>query len=200
MTGIRRSLILIGLTGAVMIGASIPASATFADSAAVPHTVSTLTVAAPASVTVDDYCITTTTRTSTTTRRDPTTGVVTTTAYSSYVTSSDRSGSNVQGSTTTSTAGPGAYETTTTTDTTNTDLVVNMSWSASGSRGVSGYLVSAHLGDGSSIPMGQTDSVTTGGGARVDADYLGYQPSLSVTTLTSYGWTATSARTAVLAC
>ncbi len=50
MTGIRRGLILLGLTVAVVIGASIPASATFADAVAVTTTISTTTVAAPTNV------------------------------------------------------------------------------------------------------------------------------------------------------
>jgi hypothetical protein len=47
MNGIRRGLLLLGLTVAVIVGASIPASATFSDSVAVRPTVSTATVAAP---------------------------------------------------------------------------------------------------------------------------------------------------------
>ena len=47
MTGIRRGLILLGLTVAVVIGASVPASATFAEAVAVKTTISTTTVAAP---------------------------------------------------------------------------------------------------------------------------------------------------------
>lgn len=50
MTGIRRGLILLGLTVAVVIGASLPASATFADAVAVKTTISTATVAAPTNV------------------------------------------------------------------------------------------------------------------------------------------------------
>jgi hypothetical protein len=50
MTGIRRVLILIGLTLAIIVGASIPASATFAESVTVNSTVSTFTVQPPASV------------------------------------------------------------------------------------------------------------------------------------------------------
>jgi len=50
MNGIRRGLILAGLTVAVILGASIPASATFADSVAVRPTISTATVAAPGNV------------------------------------------------------------------------------------------------------------------------------------------------------
>lgn len=47
MNGIRRGLILLGLTVAVVIGASVPASATYADSVALGPTISTATVAAP---------------------------------------------------------------------------------------------------------------------------------------------------------
>jgi len=50
MTGIRRGLILLGLTVAVVIGASLPASATFSEAVAVKTTISTATVAAPTNV------------------------------------------------------------------------------------------------------------------------------------------------------
>ena len=50
MNGIRRGLILAGLTVAVILGASIPASAGFADSVAIRTTISTATVAAPGNV------------------------------------------------------------------------------------------------------------------------------------------------------
>jgi hypothetical protein len=50
MNGIRRGLVLLGLTVAVINGASIPASAGYADSVAVTTTVNTTTVAAPTSV------------------------------------------------------------------------------------------------------------------------------------------------------
>ena len=50
MNGIRRGLILLGLTVAVILGASVPASANYADSVAIHPTISTATVAAPGSV------------------------------------------------------------------------------------------------------------------------------------------------------
>jgi hypothetical protein len=50
MTGIRRGLILLGLTVAVVIGASVPASATYSESIQVKTTIATTTVAAPGSV------------------------------------------------------------------------------------------------------------------------------------------------------
>jgi hypothetical protein len=50
MTGIRRGLVLLGLTVAVIIGASVPASATFSEAIQVKTTIATTTVAAPANV------------------------------------------------------------------------------------------------------------------------------------------------------
>jgi hypothetical protein len=61
MTGIRRALVLIGLTLAVMVGAAIPASATFADSAGVAGpTVTTITVPAPIHLEVKNVSCTST--------------------------------------------------------------------------------------------------------------------------------------------
>jgi hypothetical protein len=131
-------------------------------------------------------------------RTDPITGVQTQTAYSSTTTYAT-SASNVQSSTTSTAAGPGQYETTTTT-TKNTDLSVTASWTASGSRGVNGYLVNAHLSDGSIFPTTQTAAGTLSTSQTVDADNLVYQPRLSVTALTSYGWTAQSAISGYISC
>jgi hypothetical protein len=50
MNGIRRGLLLLGLTVAVIVGVSAPASANYADSVVVPTTVNTTTVAAPGNV------------------------------------------------------------------------------------------------------------------------------------------------------
>ena len=200
MTATRRILILIGLTVAVIAGASLPASADFADLAPVPTTtVSTGTVAAPASITVNDTCTTTTTTVKRTVYTDPVTSVQTQTAYSS-TSSSAASSTNVNYYSSTSAAGPGLYETTTTTVTQNTELYVTATWAASASRGVSGYLVNAHLVDGSVYPMAQTAPTVLTTSAGVDADYLAYAPRLSVMTLTTYGWTATTAQTPVLSC
>ncbi len=157
MTRTRRVLVLIGLTLAVTIGATIPASATFTDTTTpVVHTVSTGTVAAPASVTVNDFC-----------------------------------------STTTSAYWNGWTWVTTTTNW----YTATVSWPASTTaRGVTGYRVMAHLNNGQSVVMGETDAVARTVRATVDRSYLNYQPTLSVITLTSYGWTAETARTAVLGC
>ena len=50
MNGIRRGLILLGLTVAVIVGVSIPASANYSDSVTVRPTISTTTVAGPTNV------------------------------------------------------------------------------------------------------------------------------------------------------
>jgi len=199
MTGIRRALILVGLTPAIMIGAAIPASATFADTVTVTATVGTVKVAAPGAVAVDYYFLNTTTTEKRTTYTDPSTNVTTQTGYSS-TTSEARNTYNEQSSVPTTVDGPGLNEKTTTTVTKSTDLVVNLSWTASASRGVSGYVVSAHPYGGPGQPMAQTSAATTSAGARVTAYNLDYAATLTVTTLTSYGWTAQSAQTARLSC
>jgi hypothetical protein len=50
MNSIRRGLVLLGLTVAVIAGASIPASASYSDSVAVTTTIATTTVASPTNV------------------------------------------------------------------------------------------------------------------------------------------------------
>lgn len=199
MNTIRRGALLVGLTGTVVIGASVPAWAAFSDLVTVPTTITTVTVAAPATVKVNDSCTTTTTVVKRTVYTNPSTGVQTQTAYSSTTTYATSS-TNVQGSTTSTVAGPGANETTTTTTTKNTDVAVTISWSASGTRGVSGYLVTAYLNNGAAYPMTQTTAGTLSTSQTVDADNLALQPRLSVSTLTSYGWTAQSALTGYVTC
>jgi hypothetical protein len=199
MNIVRRGLLLVPLTAAVILGASVPAWAAFGDLVTVPTTISAITVAAPAAVTVNDACTTATTVVRRTVYTNPSTGVQTQTAYSSTTTYA-ASSTNVQSSTSSSVAGPGAYETTTTTTTKNTDVAVTVSWTASGTRGVNGYVVNAHLSDGTVYPMTQTAAGTLSTSQTVDADNLVYQPRLSVTTLTSYGWTAQSALTGYVTC
>jgi hypothetical protein len=50
MNGIRRGLILLSLTLAIVFSASVPASATYSEAVAVKTTISTTVVAAPANV------------------------------------------------------------------------------------------------------------------------------------------------------
>ena len=158
MNGIRRALVLIGLTLAVMIAAAIPASAGFADSVTVRTAVATGTVAAPASITVNDYC-----------GQTPNGGYYN--AYGQWVTT--------------------YYYW----------FDATVTWPASTTaRGVTGYRVMAHLSDGTSVVMAETDATNRPVTSRGDRGYLHYQPRVSVITLTSSGWTAETPRSAVLAC
>src|SRR5688572_24822317 len=158
MTRTRRVLTLIGLAVAITVTGTLPASATFSETVAVPTTIATGTVAAPASITVNDWC-----QTVATTTVDPVTGV-STTSYS-YL-----------------------YH-------------AAITWPASTTtRGVIGYRAIAHLNNGTSVVMTETTATNRSANASVDQAYLAYQPRISIVTLTSYGWTAESAKTPVLAC
>ncbi|WP_456598938.1 hypothetical protein [Blastococcus sp. SYSU DS0616] len=76
-----------------------------------------------------------------------------------------------------------------------------ISWPASTTpSGVVGYRVMAHLNNGQSLVMAETSATNRTVSARVDRAYLDYQPRISVITLTSYGWTAETPRSAVLTC
>jgi len=140
LTLARRAATLVALTLAVIVGASLPASATFADAATVSTSVTTLTVAAPSGLAVTDTCW----------------GI----HYS-----------------------------------------VTFTWPASTTPvGVTGYRVTAYLNDGTTSVLGTTDAATRTLTFTSDTSFLDYQPRITVTTLTSYGWTAQSTRSAVLAC
>ena len=65
MNGIRRALILLLLTVAVILGASVPALATFKDSVALTTTINTAVVAAPTSVVGHLTCASTSTMSAT---------------------------------------------------------------------------------------------------------------------------------------
>jgi hypothetical protein len=191
MTAVRRSLVVLALTVAVIVGASLPAQALFADSTAVTTTVSTRTVQPPTDVKVSTYCITTTT-----TRR------TTTSAYgtSTWTTiTSESSTKNVDSSTTTTTSGPRAGETTTTTVTEDTELYASATWTRSTSTNVAGYQMTAHLGNGYTWAMLQSANATSMT-ANADADYLSTSLKLTIDTVTTYGWTASSALSKTLTC
>ena len=55
----RRALTLIGLTAAVLIGGSIPASATFSETVTIPTTIGTATITPPTQVEAKNICTTT---------------------------------------------------------------------------------------------------------------------------------------------
>jgi hypothetical protein len=153
MTGIRRALILIGLTAAVILGASIPASATFADSSAVGHTVGTLTVAAPTSVsTAGTRC----------TSRQGWNGYTWGTIY---------------------------------------ELQAKVSWPATKTtRGVTGYRVTAVMSDGSKYALQDVGPSTLSMTGTFPIAYASANIRVTITTLTSYGWTAESAPSGVIRC
>jgi len=142
MTGLRRALVLVGLSAAVTVGAAIPASATFADSATVTTTVPTDTVAAPGAVNVAvTYC------------------------HPVFT------------------------------------VDATVSWSASSTtRGVLGYRITAYLNNGTSAVMAEPGAATRSYAASFDRYYLQFQPRVTVTTLTTYGWTRESAQSAVISC
>ena len=150
MTAIRRILILLVLTAAVIAGASVPAWATYATSTALPTTtILTPTVAPPTQVEAKAICTTTV---------DPLTGAATSTVQA------------------------------------------KVEWHRSTTVGVSGYRVTAHLANGTSSVVAQTSASGDEIFPDVTPAYLSQQPRYSITTLTSYGWTAHSEKTGVLSC
>ena len=151
MTGIRRTLVLIGLTLAVMVGAAIPASATFAESVSIAGpTVTTITVPAPINVEVKNVSCTSTV--------DPATGTVTST------------------------------------------VSAMIEWQRMATiRGADGFRVTGHYSDGTTFEMAKTGATTfeVVGSWKVDR---ALSPRISVTTLTSYGWTAQSTQIPLPTC
>jgi hypothetical protein len=77
---------------------------------------------------------------------------------------------------------------------------VDLAWTASPSRGVSGYQISAHFSGGPTVEMGRVSAGTTTFSGQYTADGLAGTVAFSVTTLTSYGWTEKSAQTADIRC
>jgi ABC-type phosphate transport system substrate-binding protein len=155
MTGIRRALVLIGLTVAVMVGAAIPASATFADTVTVKTSIATQSVPAPARPTVTLQCWST---------QNPTTGVW------------------------------------------SHDFRATVKWTAvPTTRNHTGYALVANTGglkqEMDRVGTAAVNGVVTYVSATMPQSYLStYRPTLSISTLTSHGWTAESPQTGVLAC
>jgi hypothetical protein len=151
MNTTRRLAVLAGTVLAMMVGSSLPASATYADSVSLtgsPMSIATGTVAAPTQVEAKPTCTTT---------YDPLTGTSTTSA------------------------------------------TIKIEWWQSGSRGVSGYLIMVYPAGKPAYELtrtGRTDEVFE----IADQQLLDSKPRFSVTTLTSYGWTAESTRTATVIC
>ena len=156
MTSLRRSLVVIGLAVATALALTItPAQAGFDDTTAATLTTSTVTVAAPTSVTGSARCWTT---------------------NWSYT----NNGVTTSGTTTT--------------------MRATVSWTASKTRGASGYDITAHFADGTSYPIATVGAGTTSVTQDVDGSYSNQNVRVSVTTLTNYGWTAQSAKTGAIRC
>jgi hypothetical protein len=81
-----------------------------------------------------------------------------------------------------------------------TTLHARISWTASPSRGVSGYLVTAVFSDGTKYPVAQLSAATTSLSGDYDASYASQNIRVTATTLTSYGWTKESALSGVITC
>jgi hypothetical protein len=87
------------------------------------------------------------------------------------------------------------------TGTTTTTLNAKVSWSASTTaRGVTGYLVTAVFSDGTKYPVAQVAAPGTSIRGDFDAYYATQNIRVTITTLTSYGWTAESAASGVIKC
>ncbi|MGY1814430.1 hypothetical protein [Blastococcus sp. SYSU D00820] len=194
MNRTRRALLVLGTSVVAVVAAALPAQAQFSASRALPATsVTSLTVAPPTQVRVDTSCITTTTTIKRTYERNPYTGATWQVAYSqSSSTASSRT--NVESDTTTTASGPGVNQYTTTQTIKDTEMFATLRWSPSTTtRGVSGYRMTAFLNNGWSVDMGDAAATDTSMTGQYDASVVNYAAQLSMVTLTSYGWTATSA-------
>jgi hypothetical protein len=89
----------------------------------------------------------------------------------------------------------------TTTSGTSITLRTKIGWQASATtRGISGYRITAWYPDGSTTPVGDVGPTTTSAQLTVDGFTTNQTIRLTVTTLTSYGWTADTPRTGALTC
>jgi hypothetical protein len=78
---------------------------------------------------------------------------------------------------------------------------ITVSWTSSPTAGVSGYVVDAHRNDGASMTVARTSASTTSTATTVDKLSEGATTvTFTVTTQTSYGWTAVSASSGPLTC
>ncbi|MGY1771618.1 hypothetical protein [Blastococcus sp. SYSU D00813] len=198
MTRTRRCVLLLVLTVAVVLGASLPANALFSDTAAptVRPAISTLTVQGPTQVRVDTSCITTTT----VIRRVYDSATHAQLSYQETRTTSTAS-SNVEGDTTTRTDNsPVAGQYTVTREIKDTRLHATARWKASSTPRVTGYTMTAFLNNGYAVPIGTAAATATQYSESYDAEVIDLGARLSMVTLTSYGWTAPGNMSNVVTC
>jgi hypothetical protein len=139
MTSIRRALVLLGILAGLMVTTSLPASASFSVSRALPTTtIDTIVVAAPTNVVGNLACAPTST--------------------------------------------------------------MSLTWTASTSPRISGYLVTVYFSDGfvQTVQLGAT--ATSWSKTIAEYNVTAYSIQYSVTTQTNFGWTKESARTASFQC
>jgi hypothetical protein len=201
MSRIRRCALLLVLTVAVVLGASLPANALFTATAApaVQPAISTLTVAGPTQVKIDTVCTTTTT----VIKRVYNTDYYGSSWQSSYseTSSTATSTSNVESDTTVRTDGPGWNQYTTTQTIKDTELYATLRWKPSTSPGVTGYTMTAFLyGGAQTVDMGTAAPNATSFSSQYDASVVNYQARLSMVTQTSYGWTAPGNMSNIVTC
>jgi hypothetical protein len=79
-------------------------------------------------------------------------------------------------------------------------LQAQVDWNASSSRGVTGYVVTAYFTDGTRYPVAQTNAATTSLSGTYDVYYASQNVRVTITTLTSYGWTEESAQSGAIKC
>jgi hypothetical protein len=141
MTAVRRVLSVLGLALAVVVGSTLPASATFADTAVVATTsVATVTVDAPGAVTGKLTCG-------------------------------------------------------------GTNSTMGVTWTASGTRGVTGYRVTVLFSDGYQRTEDVTGAATSSWSKSTTTyNVTAFSVRYSVTTLTSYGWSTQSTFTGSFRC
>jgi hypothetical protein len=199
VSAVRRAAVLLALTLAVIVGASLPAAATYKATEALPTTtVGTVTVQPATNVRVDTECTTTTTVIRQTYRKNPYTGTTTRTGYSESSTTR-RSTSNVERDSTTTTW-TSSVEYTTTRTIEDTELAATGRWKASTSPGVTGYRLTAILDNGWAYPIVDAGPTATSETRHYDGEVVDLGARLEIVTLTRYGWTARSELSNVVRC
>ncbi|WP_409330248.1 hypothetical protein [Trujillonella humicola] len=198
MTRTRRCVLLLVLTVAALIGASLPANALFSDSAAtaVQPAIGTLTVQGPTNVRVETSCVTTTT----TIRRVFDSSTNAQLSYQETRTTAN-SNSNVESDTTVRTDNSptwGQYTLTRTIK--DTWLTATARWNRSNSPGITGYQMTAFLNGGVAVPIGTAAASANNYSDGYDASVVDLGARLSMVTLTSYGWTASGNLSNVVTC
>jgi hypothetical protein len=139
MNGIRRGLVLLGVLAGLMVTTSLPASASFSRSSALPTTtINTMVVAAPGSVVGHLACAATST--------------------------------------------------------------MSVTWTASTSTRISGYLVTVYFSDGFTQTVQLASTATSWSKTIAEYNVTAYSIQYSVTAQTDYGWVKESARTGSFQC